>query len=80
MGSLFLVGKEPSENKELAKNKIVIKVKNIVMIVRTKQSTGVIANHNSTNVLINAKNWKPLPPGDSTGNSQKHNYVHQFSH
>ena len=30
--------------------------KNNVVIVRPKQSMGIIANHNFTNIFINAKN------------------------
>ena len=40
------------------------------VIIRTKPQTWVIAKCDSNNVLVNAKNWKPLIPKDGTGDSQ----------
>lgn len=66
MGLLFVVRKEPGENKEQDNNQS----KHNVVIIRTKPSIGLMAKCNSINVLINAKNRKPLIPEGSAGNSQ----------
>ena len=66
MGVLFVVRKEPGENKEQDNNQS----KHNAVIIRTKPSIGVIAKYNSINVLINAKDQKPLIPKGSAGNSQ----------
>lgn len=66
MGLLFVVRKEPGENKEQDNNQS----KHNAVIIRTKPSIGLMAKCNSINVLINAKNQKPLIPEGSAGNSQ----------
>lgn len=65
MSSLFIVGKEPMKTKT-CKEENNNQSKNNVVIVRMKQSIGVIAKCNSINVWMNAKNGKMLALEDST--------------
>lgn len=64
MGLFFVVRKEPSGKKKKRTSE------NNSVIIRTKPPTWVIAKCDSNNVLVNAKNWKPLIPKDGTGDSQ----------